>query len=151
MTRRPTPTPVVAVETLNISADGVTRKSEAFGISPQWDYLVVRQPERADRTRDGSVLILPGVGADKNEAIVLAVGPGVLHDGKKVPMPFAPGDRVILAQASYHPLHVDGENLLLVKAGLVLAVVTKEDAILLNAGGKKNYAAQYEAHHVDDD
>lgn len=128
----------------------VEDSSIALGIAPQWDYLLVKQPDRAERTREGGVIILPGTGQDKNEAIVLAVGPGILHDGKKVPMPFEPGDRVVLAQANYHPLHVDGQNVLLVKAGLVLCKVTAGDVILLNAGGKKNYAAQYEAGHIDE-
>ncbi len=121
---------------------------EYRGIAPAWDYLVVKQPEHAERTQGG--VILPAThGRDKNEAEVLAVGPGILHDGKTVPMPFKVGDRVVLANANYHPLFADGENVLLVKAGLVLAVV-REGTLLLNAGGKRNYAAEYEAAHTED-
>lgn len=121
---------------------------EYRGIRPAWDYLVVRQPEHAEKTQHG--IILPAThGRDKNEAEVLAVGPGVLHDGKKVPMPFEVGDRVVLANANYHPLYADGENVLLVKAGLVMAVV-REGTLLLNAGGKKDYAAAYQAGHVEE-
>ena len=121
---------------------------EYRGISPQWDMLLVRQPEHAERTTNG--IVLPAThGRDKNEAEVLAVGPGMLHDGKVVPMPFKVGDRVVLANANYHPLYADGENVLLVKAGLVLAVV-REGTLLLNAGGKKDYALQYGANHSDD-
>lgn len=139
------------VNALRISPPGVEHTaSSAFGIAPQWDYVLCEVPERADRSRDGGLIIMPGVGADKNEALVLACGPGVLHDGKRVPMPAQPGDRVIMAAASYHPIHADGKNMFLAKAGLIIAKVT-ESVILLNAGGKKNYAAQYEAHHVAED
>ncbi len=122
--------------------------SEYRGISPQWDNILVRTPEHAERVQGG--IIVPAThGRDKNEAEVLAVGPGILHDGKKVPMPFKPGDRVILANANYHPLSADGENVMLAKAGLVVAIV-REGTLLLNAGGKKDYARQYEAGHTED-
>ncbi len=133
-----------------ISPDGISSSGEAFGIAPQFDYVLLEVPARADRTRDGGLIIMPGAGADKNEALVLAVGPGFLHDGKRVPMPVTPGDRVIMASANYHPIHADGKNMFLAKAGLIIAKVT-ESVILLNAGGKKDYAAQYGAHHVDEE
>ena len=134
-----------ATATVHTNADD---GSEAFGIRPQWDYLLVRQPEHAERVRDGGVIIMPPSGSDKNEAEVVAVGPGRRIDGDKIAMPCRVGDRVVLATASYHPLHVDGQSFLLVKAGLVMAVVTNKDAILLNAQGKKprtDYAAEWEA------
>jgi chaperonin GroES len=120
------------------------------GVTPQWDYILVRRPEHGDRTKEGTSIIMPGAGRDKNEAEVLAVGPGILHDGKAVPMPFKVGDRVVLAVANYHEIRTETADVLLVKAGLVLATITP-DIVLMSGRSKKNYAAQYEAHHVDED
>ena len=90
------------------------------GVSPQWDYILVRRPEHGERTKEGSSIIMPGLGRDKNEAEVLAVGPGMLHDGKVVPMPFKVGDHVVLAVANYHEIRTETADVLLaVKAGLV--------------------------------
>ena len=128
-----------------MTAKGKTKshdESEAFGIAPQFDHLLVRQPEHGDKMRDG--LWLPTIGRDKNEAEVLAVGPGRYHEGALRPCSFKVGDRVVLANATYHPISVDGHNLLLVKEQLVVAKVTNKDSILLNSTGKKNYALEYE-------
>jgi chaperonin GroES len=135
-----------------ISPDGISSSGEAFGIAPQWDYVLCKKPDHAERTREGSLLIMPGQGMDKNEALVLAVGPGILHDGKRVPMPVVPGDRVILAAAAYHPIRTEGADVFLAKAGLIIAKVTDSSLILMGAGRqKKDYAAQYGAHHVDEE
>ena len=122
------------------------------GVSPQWDYILVRRP-RARRTRTKGRqldhIVLPGLGRDKNEAEVLAVGPGMLHDGKVVPMPFKVGDHVVLAVANYHEIRTETADVLLVKAGLVLASITP-DVVLMGGKNSKNYAAAYEAHHTEE-
>lgn len=122
---------------------------EFEGVRPLWDYVLVRRPEHGDRTKEGTSIIMPGAGRDKNEAEVLAVGPGQLHDGKQVPMPFKVGDRVVLAVANYHEIRTETADVLLVKAGLALASITP-DIVLMGGRSKKNYAAQYEAHHTED-
>ena len=119
------------------------------GVTALWDYLVVRRPEHGDRTKEGTSIIMPGAGRDKNEAEVLAVGPGILHDGKQVPMPFKVGDHVVLAVANYHEIRTETADVLLVKAGLALARIEK-DVVLMGGKNKTNYAAQYEAHHTED-
>ncbi len=119
------------------------------GVSPQWDYILVRRPEHGERTKEGSSIIMPGLGRDKNEAEVLAVGPGMLHDGKVVPMPFKVGDHVVLAVANYHEIRTETADVLLVKAGLVLASITP-DVVLMGGKNSKNYAAAYEAHHTEE-
>lgn len=122
---------------------------EAFGIRPHFDHVLVLRPELGAKERNG--LWIPDVGQSQNEATVLAVGPGRHHEGVFVPVGVRVGDKVILAQAAYHPIAVsvtkaneDGIlmkgtlNLLLVKEGLIIATVAA-DTELLNAQPKKMY------------
>lgn len=135
--------------------------SEAYGIRPSFDHVLVQQPKHGVAERNG--LFIPAVGRSMNEAEVLAVGPGRLHDGVHVPVHVRPGDKVILCQAAYHPIAIDVEKvdlergekvnerveLLLVKEGLIIATVAP-NVTLLNASPKKNYAAEWEAVHDGD-
>lgn len=122
---------------------------EAFGIRPHFDHVLVVQPEHGDTERNG--LWIPKVGRSQNEATVLAVGPGRYHEGIFVPVSVKRGDKVILAQAAYHPIAVsvtnaneDGVlqkgtvNLLLIKEGLIIATMNT-DIELLNSQPKKMY------------
>lgn len=122
---------------------------EAFGIRPHFDHVLVLQPEHGVTERNG--LFIPQVGRSSNEATVLAIGPGRYHEGVFVPVGVKVGDKVILAQAAYHPIAVsvtkaneDGViqkgtlDLLLIKEGLIIATMAPE-VELLNAQPKKMY------------
>lgn len=132
------------------AADG----REAFGIRPHFDHVLVLRPERGVTERNG--LFIPQVGLSQNEATVLAVGPGRYHEGVFVPVSVKTGDKVILAQAAYHPIAVsitkadeDGKimkgtlDLLLIKEGLIIATIAT-DVELLNAAPKKMYGYGHE-------
>jgi len=59
--------------------------------------IIVRFDERGDTYAPGGAILIPDTHkADKNEAVVLAVGPGKYDaNGNYVPPPVAVGDRVL--------------------------------------------------------
>ena len=56
-------------------------------------------------------------------AEVVAVGPGGMVDGNKVEMVVKPGDKIIYSKYCGTEVECDGEKLLVVKQGDILAVV----------------------------
>ena len=70
-------------------------------------------------------IILPDNGSkEKSEqGIVLAVGPGEYQDGKLVAVSVKVGDKVAFSKYGYEDIHVDGEELFLIKEESILAVL----------------------------
>ena len=56
-------------------------------------------------------------------AMVIAVGPGGIVDGKEVPMYVKAGQKVIYSKYAGTEVKVDGEELLIVRQNDILAVV----------------------------
>ena len=125
--------------------------TEAFGIRPSFDHVLLLKPKHGVTERNG--LFMPEMGRNDNEAEVVAVGPGRLHDGVFLPVHVRPGDKVVLAQAAYHPISVSVQvedknkknatyeetvNLLIVKEGLIIARIAPKTT-LLNAKPPKMY------------
>ncbi|MGM9613352.1 MAG: co-chaperone GroES, partial [Butyricicoccus sp.] len=78
--------------------------------------------EAEETTASG--IILTGSAKEKPQvAEVLAVGPGGMVDGKEVVMQVKPGDKVITSKYSGTEVKVDGEELIIVRQGDILAVV----------------------------
>ena len=123
--------------------------TESHGIRPSSDYVLLKRPKYGETMRDG--LWLPAQSRDAaNEAEVLAIGPGRLHEGVWMPVHVKPGDKVILAHAAYQPINVDGTDLIIAKEGLIMARITKSDIILVNASPKKMYGLANDAYHDGD-
>ena len=78
--------------------------------------------EAEETTASG--IILTGSAKEKPQvAEVLAVGPGGVVDGKEVVMQVKPGDKVITSKYSGTEVKVDGEELIVVRQGDILAIV----------------------------
>ena len=74
-----------------------------------------------------SGLVIPDSAKEKpQEGEVLAIGPGRIDDnGNRVPLDVAVGDRVIYSKYGGTEVKYDGEELLILSARDILAVVTK--------------------------
>ncbi len=59
------------------------------------------------------------------QGIVLALGPGLVQDGKLIPMHVKVGDTVAFSKYGYEDIWVDSEELYLIKEDNVLAVLKK--------------------------
>ncbi|MCI8855145.1 MAG: co-chaperone GroES [Clostridiaceae bacterium] len=91
-------------------------------LKPLSDRVVIKMVEAEETTASG--IILAGSAKEKPQvAEVLAVGPGGVVDGKEVVMQVKPGDKVITSKYSGTEVKIDGEELIVVRQGDILAVV----------------------------
>lgn len=89
---------------------------------PLGDRVVIKQLEAEETTKSG--IVLPGQSKEKpQQAEVIAVGPGGMVDGKEVAMQVKPGDQVIYSKYAGTEVKLDGETLIVVKQGDILAIV----------------------------
>lgn len=91
-------------------------------LKPLSDRVVIKMVEAEETTASG--IILAGSAKEKPQvAEVLAVGPGGVVDGKEIVMQVAVGDKVITSKYSGTEVKIDGEDLIVVRQGDILAVV----------------------------
>ncbi len=91
-------------------------------LKPLSDRVVIKMVEAEETTASG--IILAGSAKEKPQvAQVLAVGPGGVVDGKEIVMQVAVGDKVITSKYSGTEVKIDGEDLIVVRQGDILAVV----------------------------
>ena len=91
-------------------------------LKPLSDRVVIKMVEAEETTAGG--IILAGSAKEKPQvAEVIAVGPGGVVDGKEVVMQVKVGDKVITSKYSGTEVKIDGEELIIVRQGDILAVV----------------------------
>ena len=93
-------------------------------ITPLEDRLVIKAVEAEQTTASG--LVIPDTAKEKpQEGEVIAVGPGRVDDnGNRVPMDVSVGDKVIFSKYGGTEVKYGGEDLLILSARDVLAVVS---------------------------
>jgi chaperonin GroES len=98
-------------------------KTGSTTIRPLEDRLLVRPEEGEETTASG--IVIPDTAKEKpQEGTVLAVGPGKRSDtGDLVPMDVSEGDRVIYSKYGGTEIKYEGEDLLILSARDVLAIV----------------------------
>lgn len=91
-------------------------------IKPLADRVVIKLVEEEETSKGG--LILTGSAKEKPQvAEVIAVGPGGNVDGKDVEMIVKVGDKVLTSKYSGTEVKIDGEELIIVRQGDILAIV----------------------------
>ncbi len=91
-------------------------------LKPLSDRVVIKMVQAEETTKSG--IILAGSAKEKPQvAEVVAVGPGGVVDGKEVVMQVKVGERVITSKYSGTEVKIDGEELIIVRQGDILAVV----------------------------
>jgi len=99
-----------------------TATKSKLKLQPLADRVVIRPLEEVADMRGG--LYIPDTAKEKPmEGEVLAVGPGRIERGQKVPMELKAGQRVLFGKYSGAEVTVDDEQLLIIKESDVLAVV----------------------------
>ena len=89
---------------------------------PLGDRVVLKQLVAEETTKSG--IVLPGQNKEKpQQAEVVAVGPGILPDGKEIKMSVKAGDKVIYTKYAGTEVKMDGEEYILVKQSDILAIV----------------------------
>jgi chaperonin GroES len=93
-------------------------------LQPLEDRIVVKPSEGEEMTASG--LVIPDTAKEKpQEGEVLAVGPGRLEDGNRVPLDVKVGDKVIYSKYGGTEVKISGDELLILSARDVLAIVNK--------------------------
>jgi chaperonin GroES len=93
-------------------------------LQPLEDRIVVKPSEGEEMTASG--LVIPDTAKEKpQEGEVLAVGPGRFEDGNRVPLDVKVGDKVIYSKYGGTEVKVGGDELLILSARDVLAIINK--------------------------
>lgn len=91
-------------------------------LKPLGDRVVLQQLAAEETTKSG--IILSGQTKEKpQQAKVVAVGPGVVEDGARVPMEVKVGDQVVYSKYSGTEVKLDDEEYIIVKQSDILAIV----------------------------
>lgn len=91
-------------------------------IKPLSDHILVQRVEAKDVVKGG--IVIPDTAKEKpQEAIVKAVGPGKLEEGKRIPIELKPGQRVLITKYGGTEVKFDDEEYLLVREDDVIAVI----------------------------
>ena len=95
----------------------------ATKLRPLGDRVVIEPTPREDMTKSG--IVLPDTAKEKpQEGKVIAVGPGAFdNDGKRIAVDVTTGDKVLYAKYAGTEFKLDGEDLLIVAAKDILAIV----------------------------
>ena len=93
-----------------------------MNLKPLGDRVVIKHLEAEETTKSG--IILTGAAKEKpQEAVVIAVGPGAIVDGEKVPMEVKEGDKVIYSKYAGTEVTLEKEEYVIVKQSDILAIV----------------------------
>lgn len=93
-----------------------------MNVKPLGDRVVIKNVEMEETTKSG--IVLTGAAKEKPQmAVVLAVGPGGLVDGKEVTMNVKVNDKVIYSKYAGTEVKIDGQELIIVRQSDILATV----------------------------
>jgi len=108
----------------------------ALNIRPLGERLLVEPIEREAQTSSG--IILPETAKEKpQQGRVLAAGPGRLTSShKRLPMEVGKGDRILFAKYGGTGIKLEGEDLLILREGDVLALVIESSPEETQAQGE---------------
>lgn len=99
-----------------------TKSAAATKLSPLADRVVVKPLEETETMRGG--LYIPDTAKEKpQQGEVVAVGPGRMEEGKRVPLEVKVGDRVLYGKYSGTEVNIDGEQYLILRESDVLAII----------------------------
>jgi chaperonin GroES len=97
-----------------------TKSKPTIKIQPLEDRVVIMPSDEAEAMRGG--LYIPDTAKEKpTQGEVIAVGPGRFEKGERVPVDLKVGDKVIYGKYSGTPFTVEGDEVIIIKAGDVLA------------------------------
>jgi chaperonin GroES len=99
-----------------------TKAKPKIKIQPLEDRVVILPDDETETMRGG--LYIPDTAKEKpTQGEVIAVGPGRVEKGARVPMDLKVGDKVIYGKYSGTPFTAEGEEVIIIKASDVLAKI----------------------------
>jgi chaperonin GroES len=99
-----------------------TKSKAKLNIKPLGDRVVIRPLEETEEMRGG--LYIPDTAKEKPlQGEVLAVGPGRIEKGARVPMDLSAGQKVLYSKYAGTEVRIANEEFLIIKEADVLAIV----------------------------
>ena len=99
-------------------------KSKAkVGIQPLADRVLVKRLDEEEEQKVGGIIIPDTAKEKPQEAEVVAVGPGQLDSGERVPLEVKAGDKVLIGKYSGTEVKIDGDEYLIMREDDILAIV----------------------------
>ncbi|HWO89337.1 MAG TPA: co-chaperone GroES [Gemmatimonadales bacterium] len=99
-----------------------TATKSKLKVHPLADRVAIRPLEETETMRGG--LYIPDTAKEKpQQGEVIAVGPGRLEKGERVPLELKVGDRVLYGKYSGTEVKIDDEDILIIKESDVLAKI----------------------------
>ena len=93
-----------------------------MNIKPLGDRVVIQKLEAETTTKSG--ILLTGTAKEQpQEAKVVAIGPGAIVEGKRVPVDVKVGDKVLYSKYAGTDVKVNGEEYIILKQDDILAIV----------------------------
>ncbi len=97
-----------------------TKARSKLKITPLEDRVVIMPDEEGETMRGG--LYIPDTAKEKpTQGEVLAVGPGRVEKGDRIPMEVKVGDKVLYGKYSGTNITLDGDEVVIIKAADILA------------------------------
>jgi chaperonin GroES len=97
-----------------------TKAKPKLKITPLEDRVVVMPDEETETMRGG--LYIPDTAKEKpTQGEVVAVGPGRVEKGERIPVDVKVGDKVLYGKYSGTNITLDGEEVVIIKSADILA------------------------------
>lgn len=94
-----------------------------MNLRPLGDRVVLKELEAQETTKSG--ILLPSNAKEKpQEAVVVAVGPGGIVDGKEIKMEINVNDKVIYSKYAGTDVKLENEDYIIIRQSDILAVIT---------------------------
>jgi chaperonin GroES len=99
-----------------------TKSKTKLHLKPLEDRVVIMPSEDSETMRGG--LYIPDTAKEKpTQGEVIAVGPGRMDKGARVPMDLSVGDKVIYGKYSGTPFQLGDDEVIIIKASDILAKI----------------------------
>ncbi len=93
-------------------------------LKPLGDRVIVLPKESEEVTKSG--IVIPDTAKEKpQEGEVVAVGPGRIEEGKRIPMDVKVGDRIIYSKYGGTEVKIEDEEHLILRESDILAIIEK--------------------------
>lgn len=94
-------------------------------ILPLEDRVAIMPLTQEEKTASGIIIPDTANKEKPNEGKVIAVGPGKMVDGKRVPLEIKVGDTVLYSKYAGDPIKVDNEEIIIISQDSVHAIIKK--------------------------
>ena len=99
-----------------------TKSKTKLHLKPLEDRVVIMPSDESETMRGG--LYIPDTAKEKpTQGEVIAVGPGRMDKGARVPMDLSVGDKVIYGKYSGTPFQLGDDEVIIIKASDILAKI----------------------------